>query len=294
MERRNSLSSGAIVLKDLLDMRSFPASLTFLTLMVVGISCQSPTPTSASDPLDALAHLEWIDLSYSFDSSTLYWPNNIEGFELETEAEGVTEAGYFYSSYSLSTPEHGGTHLDAPIHFSEKGQKLDELSLAQLTGKGVLIDVSEQALKDPDYRIDVAALSAWEEKNGTIPEGSIVLFRTGYGRFYPNREKYFGTAKTGLEAIPELHFPGIHSEAALFLAEKRKVKSVGLDTPSLDFGQSKEFESHQVLMGHNIPGFENMANLDQLPESGFYIVALPMKIKGGSGGPLRVIAGVKR
>jgi kynurenine formamidase len=275
-------------------MRSFPDSLTFLTLMIVGISCQPPTSTSASDPLDVLAHLEWIDLSYPFDSSTLYWPNNIEGFELETEAEGVTEAGYFYSSYSLSTPEHGGTHLDAPIHFSEKGQKLDELSLAQLTGKGVLIDVREQALKDPDYRVDVAALSAWEEKNGTIPEGSIVLFRTGYGRFYPDREKYFGTAKTGLEAIPELHFPGIHSEAALFLAEKRKVKAVGLDTPSLDFGQSKEFESHQVLMGHNIPGFENMANLDQLPESGFYIVALPMKIKGGSGGPLRVIAGLKR
>ena len=122
----------------------------------------------------------------------------------------------------------------------------------------------------------------------------MVLFRTAYGSFYPDRERYFGTAKTGLEAIPELHFPGIHPEAALFLAEKRKVKAVGLDTPSLDYGQSKEFESHQVLMGHNIPGFENMANLDQLPESGFYVVALPMKIKGGSGGPLRVIAGVKK
>jgi len=275
-------------------MRPVTACFSFLILTVVGVSCQPPTQTAPTDPLATLAELEWVDLSYSFDSTTLYWPNNIKGFELETEAEGMTEAGYYYSSYSLSTPEHGGTHLDAPIHFSAKGQKLDELSLSQLTGIAVLIDVSKEALADPDYRIDVAALLAWEEKNGTIPEQSMVLFRTGYGSFYPDREKYFGTAKMGLEAIPELHFPGIHPEAAQFLAEMRKVKAVGLDTPSLDYGQSKEFEAHQVLMGHNIPGFENMANMDQLPESGFYIVALPMKIKGGSGGPLRVIAGVKK
>jgi kynurenine formamidase len=263
-----------------------------LILSILIVSCQPPSDPLETDPLDLLDELEWIDLSYSFDSSTLYWPNNIEGFELETEAEGITEAGYFYSSYSLSTPEHGGTHLDAPIHFSESGQKLDELRLSQLTGRAVLIDVSETTLADPDYRIDVASISAWEERNGEIPKESIVLFRTGYGKFYPDREKYFGTPKMGLEAIPELHFPGIHPDAARFLAGARRVKAVGLDTPSLDFGQSKEFESHQVLMGYNIPGFENMANLDQLPESGFYIVALPMKIKGGSGGPLRVIAGV--
>jgi kynurenine formamidase len=263
-----------------------------LILSILIVSCQPPSDGLETDPLDLLDELEWIDLSYSFDSSTLYWPNNIEGFELETEAEGITEAGYFYSSYSLSTPEHGGTHLDAPIHFSESGQKLDELRLSQLTGRAVLIDVSEAALVDPDYRIDVASISAWEKRNGEIPRGSMVLFRTGYGKFYPDRGKYFGTPKMGLEAIPELHFPGIHPDAARFLAEERRVKAVGLDTPSLDYGQSKEFESHQVLMGHNIPGFENMVNLDQLPASGFYIVALPMKIKGGSGGPLRVIAGV--
>ncbi|GAA0878870.1 hypothetical protein GCM10009119_18380 [Algoriphagus jejuensis] len=258
------------------------------------VSCQAPEESKTADPLASLASLEWIDLSYAFDSATLYWPNNPTGFELEAEAEGMTEGGYFYSSYSLSTPEHGGTHLDAPIHFSEKGQKLDELRLDQLTGAAVLIDVSELALVDRDYRIDTAAILAWEKENGQIPEHSIVLFRTGYGKFYPDREKYFGTAKMGLEAILELHFPGIHPEAAQFLAEKRKVNAVGLDTPSLDFGQSKDFAAHQVLMGHNIPGFENVANLDQLPASGFYVVALPMKIKGGSGGPLRVIAGVGR
>lgn len=270
--------------------------LTFLPTFWLAIlfSCQEKPQQefSKTDPLTSLTTLQWIDLTYSFDSTTLYWPNNLKDFELETEADGVTELGYYYSSNSLSTPEHGGTHLDAPIHFSANGKTLDQLDLVQLTGEAVLIDVSELALADRDYLIDSTAVLEWESRNGIIPEGSIVLFLTGYGSFYPDREKYFGTAKTGMEAIPELHFPGIHPDGARFLAEKRKVKAVGLDTPSLDYGQSKDFAAHQVLMGYNIPGFENVANLDQLPEKGFYVVALPMKIKNGSGGPLRIIAGI--
>ncbi len=104
------------------------------------------------------------------------------------------------------------------------------------------------------------------------------------------RSFYFGSAKTGAEALPELHFPGIDSTTAEWLVKDRKVKAVGLDTPSLDFGQSTNFKTHQVLMGSNVPGFENLANLDQLPATGIYVVALPMKIGKGSGGPLRIIA----
>ena len=270
------------------------SNVLFLLCLAGFFSCKEnpQQETISADSFASLASLRWIDLTYAFDSTTLYWPNNLKGFELDTEANGVTELGYFYSSNSLSTPEHGGTHLDAPIHFSATGKTLDQLDLNQLTGEGVLIDVSELALANRDYLIDSSAVLAWEAVHGVIPDGSIVLFRTGYGAYYPDREKYFGTAKTGVEAIPELHFPGIHPEAARFLAEKRKVKAVGLDTPSLDFGQSKDFAAHQVLMGHNIPGFENVANLDQLPENGFYVIALPMLIKDGSGGPLRIIAGV--
>ena len=264
------------------------SNLLVLICLTGFFSCkESPQQESA-----AFAGLRWIDLTYAFDSTTLYWPNNLKGFALDSEAKGMTELGYFYSSNSLSTPEHGGTHLDAPIHFSATGKTLDQLDLDQLTGEGILIDVSELALANRDYQIDSAAVLAWEAVHGVIPDGRIVLFRTGYGDYYPDRETYFGTAKTGVEAIPELHFPGIHPEAARFLAEKRKVKAVGLDTPSLDFGQSKDFAAHQVLMGQNIPGFENVANLDQLPEKGFYVIALPMLIKDGSGGPLRIIAGV--
>ena len=240
-----------------------------------------------------LNNLNWIDLSYAYDSTTLYWPNNPTGFIHTTDAEGITPLGYFYSSYTISTPEHGGTHLDAPIHFAKDHLTIDEIPLKSLTGDAVVIDVSENALKNNDYQVSIADIEAWEKKHGRLPEDVIVLFRTGYGKFYPDREKYFGTAKRGVEAIPELHFPGVDPSTTQFLVEKRKIKALGLDTPSMDYGQSKDFKTHQILLGANKPGFENLANLEQLPATGNYVVALPMKIKKGSGGPLRIIAGIK-
>ncbi|MFZ9661301.1 MAG: cyclase family protein [Chitinophagaceae bacterium] len=236
--------------------------------------------------------LEWIDLSHSFDSSTLYWPNNPTGFVHHTDAEGVTPLGYYYSSYTISTPEHGGTHLDAPIHFAANKLTIDELPLSSLMGDAIVIDVSKKALDNRDYLASIKDVEEWEEENGKIPDNTIVLFRTGYGKFYPDRMKYFGTAKTGVEAIPELHFPGIDPATTEWLVRNRNIKALGLDTPSMDYGQSKEFKTHQILLGSNKPGFENVANLDKLPLKGIYVMAFPMKIGKGSGGPLRIIAGV--
>lgn len=237
---------------------------------------------------------QWVDLTYAFDSTTLYWPNNVNGFEHRTDAEGKTPAGYYYSSYSICTPEHGGTHLDAPVHFAEGKLTVDNIPLSGLTGEAVLIDVSPKALANRDYLISIQDVEDWEKINGPLAENMIVLFRTGYGQYYPDREKYFGSAKTGPEAIPELHFPGIDPVTAEWLVTKKKIKAAGLDTPSLDYGQSTDFKTHQVIMGADKPGFENLANLDRLPVQGFYIVALPMKIGKGSGGPLRIIAGLRK
>jgi len=164
------------------------------------------------------------------------------------------------------------------------------LPLSSLTGNAVVIDVSQKALINRDYQVSIEDIQSWEKENNKIPGNTIIIFRTGYGQFYPNREKYFGTSKTGMEAIPELHFPGIAPETTQWLVEKRNIKALGLDTPSMDYGQSKEFKTHQILLGHNKPGFENLANLDQLPSKGIYIFALPMKIAKGSGAPLRIIA----
>lgn len=131
----------------------------------------------------------------------------------------------------------------------------------------------------------------WEAREGmSIPDGSIVLLETGYSRFYPDKEKYLGTDQRGDEAVKLLHFPGLSAEASQWLVDNRTIKSIGIDTPSIDYGQSQNFESHVNLMTRNIPAFENLANLDKLPSKGFEVIALPMKIKGGSGAPLRIVA----
>jgi kynurenine formamidase len=154
----------------------------------------------------------------------------------------------------------------------------------------VVVDVSAKCASDCDYQVQVADLQAWEGEHGGLPEGAIVLLRTGWGDRWGDREAYLGTSLTGPEAVPELHFPGLHPEAARWLVTERSIKAVGLDTPSIDYGQSELFESHVNLFEANVPAFENVAHLDRLPPRGFVVAALPMKIRGGTGGPLRIVA----
>ena len=236
--------------------------------------------------------INWIDLTHPFSAKTLYWPNNPKGFTRDTLYEGMTERGYYYSAFDFYAPEHGGTHLDAPVHFAEGKKKVDELSLSQLTGDAVVIDVSAKADQNRDYQIQVEDVTSWEKMHGSLSPDVIILFRTGYGKYYPDPLQYFGTAKKGQEAIPFLHFPGIHPELAEWLVKNRKIKAVGLDTPSIDYGQSTDFLTHRILLAEDIPAFENVANLDLLPVKNIYVVALPMLLKDGSGAPLRIIARV--
>ncbi|MGE0369180.1 MAG: cyclase family protein [Candidatus Dadabacteria bacterium] len=232
---------------------------------------------------------KWVDLTHDFSSETIYWPTG-EGFKLETVFEGMTEKGYFYEAKKYRAEEHGGTHIDAPVHFAEGMKTVDEIPLDRLTGPAVVIDVSERATKDPDYLVSVEDITGWEKVNGAIPEGTIVLLNTGYGRYWPDRAKYMGTDEKGPEAVKDLRFPGLGPEAAKWLVDNRKISAVGIDTASIDYGQSKLFETHRILSKNNVPAFENVANLDELPAKGALVFALPMKIKDGSGGPLRIIA----
>jgi kynurenine formamidase len=157
-------------------------------------------------------------------------------------------------------------------------------------GPALVIDVTRQCAGNADYLVSVSDIENWEKQNGKIGTGSIVLLKTGFGKLYPDRKKYLGTDERGAEAVAKLHFPGLDPAAAKWLAQNRSIKAIGLDTASIDRGQSTMFESHRTLFENNIPAFENVANLDQLPVKGFTVIALPMKIKGGSGGPLRIIA----
>jgi kynurenine formamidase len=230
-----------------------------------------------------------VDLSHPYDAQTIFWPTE-SGFVLENEHDGKTEKGYYYRSNRFSSPEHGGTHIDAPSHFAEKGKAVDEIPLDHLVGPAVVVDVSKQCARDADYRVTIEDLTGFENRHGEIPRNAIVLLRTGFAKFWPDRKKYLGTDERGTAAVAKMHFPGLGPEAAAWLVRERAIHAVGLDTASIDYGQSTGFETHVELMTNGVPALENLANLDQLPPTGITVVALPMKIKGGSGGPLRAIA----
>ncbi len=239
--------------------------------------------------IPSLQNGSWTDLTHEYSEETIYWPT-ADTFHLDTVFVGRTPGGFYYEAFNFRTAEHGGTHLDAPIHFAEGRKSVEELDLNRLTGMASVIDLSARTAKNRNYQITVEDIREWEQQHGTIPDGSILLFNMGMARFWPDAEAYLGTSKRGMEALSELSFPGIHPETAQWLVDNRNIKAVGMDTPSIDYGGSTTFESHQILYRQNIPGFENVANLDQLPPTGAYVVAFPMKIKNGSGAPLRIAA----
>ena len=231
-----------------------------------------------------------VDLSHPYSADTIYWPTDTQGFEYETVFAGQTDGGYYYAAGRFATAEHGGTHIDAPIHFADGTSTVDAIPLERLVGPGIVVDVAEACAASSDYEVRVADLEAWEAAHGRIPDGAIVLLRTGWGARWGDAERYLGTALRGPEAVPHLHFPGLGPDAARWLVAERRIAAIGLDTPSIDHGPSKTFMAHRVLFAAEIPAFENLANLSALPPHGFSVVALPMKIAGGSGGPLRAIA----
>lgn len=198
------------------------------------------------------------------------------------------DAGFFYASNSLCTAEHGGTHLDAPIHFAEGRKTTEQIPLEQLVAPAFVIDVSAQAAKDRDYRLTPDDVLKFEKQHGKIERGSIVLLRTGWSEHWPDRKKYLGDDTPG--DASKLSFPSFGMEAAKLLVEERKVAMIGVDTASIDYGRSRDFLVHRIAADRNVPGLENLTGLEKLPPRGATVIALPMKIEGGSGGPVRVIA----
>lgn len=259
-------------------MRRLPLAAMLLLLP----SCNRPSLT------DRLVNGTWVDLTYPFDSTTIYWPT-AQPFRLTVLSARRLPTGWYYAANNLAGAEHGGTHLDAPVHFVEKKRSADEIPLSQLMAPAVVIDVTRKADSSADYRVHQSDIISWEATHAEIPPGAIVLIRTGWGSRWPDRARYLGTTKTGDAGVAELHFPGLDLDAARLLV-RRRVSAVGIDTPSIDYGQSKTFQVHRRLFASNVPAFENVANLEQLPVTGAFVIALPMKIKGGSGGPLRIVA----
>ena len=255
---------------------------------ILGAAC-APPPAAEPEPrgLD-LRGATVVDLSHSYDDATLYWPTETTRFELSQLAHGMTDGGYFYAANAFCAPEHGGTHIDAPIHFAQQGWTLGEVPVERLIAPGVVIDVSAAAARDPDYRLTAEDVLAWEQARGEAPAGAIVLLRTGWSSRWPDALDYLGDDTPG--DASNLHFPAYGAEAARLLVEQRRVAALGVDTASIDHGPSADFIVHRIAAAANVVGLENLTNLDQIPSTGAWIAALPMNIAKGSGGPVRVVA----
>ncbi len=258
-------------------------------LLLAVAACTQPADTPATFDL---ADYDRVDLTHTYDANTVYWPTSPTRFRLDTLSYGPTEGGYFYSAFSVSTPEHGGTHLDAPIHFAEGGDGADAIPLERLIAPAVVIDISAQSGQNSDYLLTEQDVLDWEAAHGRVPEGAIVLLRTGWDRFWPDAARYLGDDTPG--DASNLHFPSYGPEAARLLVEDRGVAALGTDVASIDGGQSADFMVHRIANARGVPGLENLTGLDRLPPTGAILFALPMKIGGGSGGPLRAVALVPR
>ncbi len=261
----------------------------WLLMTVTMITACAPQPAPAPATTGAWPDGEIVDLSHVYDETTVFWPT-ADRFRLEVVADGMTPGGYHYAANNVFTSEHGGTHLDAPVHFAAGRWTTDQIPLERLVGRAVVLDATAKADADAAYEVTVEDFAEWEAVHGRIEADAIVLLRTGFSRHWPDAARYLGTAERGEAAVADLRFPGLSPAAARWIVDERPVKAIGIDTASIDHGPSTTFEAHRILFEANIPAFENLTALDRLPARGAHVVALPMNIGGGSGGPLRAIA----
>ena len=222
-----------------------------------------------------------IDLSYAINEKLVPWPGDEKWFEAKVNAS-VEKNGYFTRSFWML--EHYGTHLDAPAHFPPGKTTVDQIPAKQLFGPAAVLDVRADAAKDADYQLPAARVEEWEKRHGRIPAGAIVLLRTGWASRWPDAQRY-----RNQDAQGEMHFPGFSVESAKMLIERR-VSGLGCDTMSIDCGASADFAVHHLTLGSGLYHLENLADLSALPETGAFLVAAPIKLEGGSGGPVRVFA----
>ena len=222
-----------------------------------------------------------LDLAYAINDRLVPWPGDKRWFEAHGNAS-VERDGYFTRSFWML--EHYGTHLDAPIHFPPGKTPVDQIPPRQFFGMAVVLDVRAEAAADADYQLPAARIADWEKRHGQISEGAIVLLRTGWASRWPDARSYRNEDERG-----RMHFPGFSMEAVERLIE-RKVSGIGCDTMSVDCGASEEFRVHHLALGAGLYHLENLSDLSELPEQGAFLVVAPIKLEGGSGGPVRVFA----
>ncbi len=222
-----------------------------------------------------------LDLAYAISDKLVSWPGDERCFEASVNAT-VERDGYFTRSFWML--EHYGTHLDAPIHFPPGRTPIDQIPPQRFFGMAMVFDVRAESAADADYELPARRIGEWEERNGQIPAGAIALLRTGWASRWPDARRYRNQDEAG-----KMHFPGFSVEAVERLID-RKVSGLGCDTMSVDRGASEEYAVHRLALGAGLYHLENLSDLSELPENGAFLVVAPIKLEGGSGGPVRVFA----
>lgn len=234
---------------------------------------------SASSP----AFREVLDLTHPINAQVpTYELSDKPAFRATTVAT-IDKDGYFAREISL--PEHFGTHLDAPAHFAPGLWTVDQIPPERFVASLVVVNATEGAKANPDYQVSVEDIARWEQAHGQIPPDAVVIANTGWGSRWNSVKDYRNADDKGV-----MHFPGYSLEAAKFLVEARNVIGLGIDTLSIDYGPSKDFPVHHYTLSHSLYHLENVANLDRTPSAGATIVVAPMKLEGGSGSPVRILA----
>jgi kynurenine formamidase len=220
-----------------------------------------------------------VDLTYALAPGLPSWPGSPATFEATVNAT-IEKNGHFARTFTLY--EHYGTHMDAPAHFAAGKETLDQIPVNHLLGPAVVIDATAEVAKNPDYQLPASSIESWEAKHGTIPAGAIVLLNTGWAKRWPDEARY-----RNVDANGTMHFPGYSAEAAKLLVS-RGVSGIGLDTLAVDYGPSTDHIVHHTILSQDIFILENVADMSELPESGAFVIAAPIKLEGGSGGAVRV------
>jgi len=188
----------------------------------------------------------------------------------------------------FSVPEHYGTHIDAPAHFAKGLWTVDQIPAERLIAPMVVLDISNKAKTNSDYQLSIKDIADWEQSHGQIPGNAVVMLNTGWGSHWNSVQDFRNADAKGV-----MHFPGYSVDAARFLTEARAVLGLGIDTLSVDSGQDADFPVHHYTMARSVYHLEDVANLDLVPATGSTVVVAPIKLEGGSGGPVRILALVR-
>ena len=234
---------------------------------------------ASTAPVFAGGHSSVMDLTHSLHPDFPTWGGE-PGFAMD-QVFNFAESGF--NLFNLTIAEHTGTHIDAPLHFSEDGNAVDEMPVESLIAPLCVVDIAARAEGDADTTVTPDDLKAWIAANGDIPDGACVAMYSGWGEKVGTDEfrNFDGSAQ---------HYPGFHVEAATMLMEETGAASIAVDTLSLDPGNSQDFATHYAWLPSNRFGIENIANLDQMPAAGATIFIGAPKFQGGTGGPARILA----